>query len=71
MTSALELSAEVERYYVTVPWVARHYGVTVLRVHRAIARKRLTAARVEGKTGKAGRHGWVLDRRLLPPTFPS
>lgn len=63
---ALEISAEVEQHYVTVTWVAAHYGVSRLQVHRAIAAKRLVAARVAG----GGRHGWVLDRRLLPETFP-
>lgn len=66
MGEELMTSAEVEQHFVTPAWVAIHYGVTRLAVHRAIAAKRLTAARVEG----GGRYGWVLDRRLLPSTFP-
>jgi hypothetical protein len=61
-----QVSAEVEQHFVTVSWVAKHYGVSRLRVHRAIAAKRLIAAPVVG----AGYRAWVLDRRLLPKNFP-
>jgi hypothetical protein len=58
----------IERYYVTPAWVAHHYGVTVLAVHRAIAGGRLTAYRVRGPA--QGYSGWVLDVRLLPAEWP-
>jgi hypothetical protein len=64
--AALKVSAEVEQWFVTPTWVANHYKVSRLSVHRAIASRRLVAARVEG----GGRWGWVLDRRLLPAEFP-
>lgn len=63
---ALVLSADAEIWFVTVSWVAEHYGVSRLRVHRAIKSRKLVAARVAG----AGHDAWVLDRRLLPSTFP-
>ena len=59
-------SAEVEEWYVTPSWVAAYYEVTRLEVHRAIAARRLIAARVRGAKHAA----WVLDRRLLPKEFP-
>ncbi len=62
----LAASAMVEQWFVTPSWVADWYGVSRLQVHRAIAAKRLVAARVEG----GGRAGWVLDKRLLPKEFP-
>lgn len=60
------LTIEVEQFFVSPMWVASHYGVSLVQVHRAIAAKRLTAARIVG--GK--RNAWVLDRRLLPVEFP-
>jgi len=65
--NTLNTLAEVERNYVTATWVAQHYGVSRLTVHRAIAARRLVAARIRG----AGRDAVVLDRRLLPLHFPS
>lgn len=65
--TARELSVEVEVQFVTVSWVAKHYGVSRLRVHRAIRAKTLVAARVAG----GGHNAWILDRRLLPESFPT
>lgn len=58
-------AVEVEENFVTVSWVAKHYGVSKLRVYRAINRRLLTAARVTGHPSVL-----VLDRRELPLTFP-
>jgi hypothetical protein len=66
MQEALDLCVEIEQWYVTPSWVAQHYGVSVLAVHRAIKRRHLLAARVQG----GGYNGWVLDRRMLPRKFP-
>lgn len=51
-------------HLVTPGWVASHYGVSKLRVYRAIARGALAAVKIDGGSV-------VLDRRLLPATFPS
>jgi hypothetical protein len=66
-SAALRVSGLVERYYVTPSWVAKYYGVSSMQVHRAIAAKRLVAARLDG----GEYYGWALDQRLLPPTFPN
>jgi excisionase family DNA binding protein len=61
--SIAETEADVRRYYVTPSYVARLFGVSRLRVYRAINDGKLTAVRVRGGS-------LVLDSRLLPPTFP-
>ena len=64
MSTLIEMVAdEVALHYVSPSWVAKHYGVTRLRVYRAIAAKRLVAVRVGGGS-------LVLDKRTLPESFP-
>jgi len=59
-------SAEVEQFFVSPTWVAAHFDISLVRVHRMIQQRELIAARVQG--GPNGRWTWVLDRRLLPLT---
>jgi hypothetical protein len=66
MTDFEALAVEAEMWFVSPTWVAKHYGVSRLAVHRAIASRRLIAIRIRG----GGRYEWVLDRRTLPQTFP-
>lgn len=63
---SMTISVEIEQFYVTPSWVANHYGVTKLAVYRAIAARKLVAAKVRG----AGQNSLVLDSRTLPSEFP-
>jgi len=63
MTAAV--AQEVARYYVTAPWVAKHYGVSRQDVYRAAQAGRLQALEVRGL-----RKLWIFDVRDLPQDFP-
>lgn len=54
---------EIQLHYVSVSWVAEHYGVNRQQVYRAIAAKRLKAVRARGPV-------ILLDARTLPKKFP-
>jgi excisionase family DNA binding protein len=57
------VAQEVAIWYVSPRWVASYFGVSKLRVYRAIQAGKLQATRVGGGS-------LVLDKRLLPDKFP-
>lgn len=57
----------IETYYVTSAWVAEHYGVTRMAVHRAVMDGRLKAVHVRG----AKRGTWLFFIPDLPAEFPN
>lgn len=59
-----DTAAEVAKHYVTLNVVAEIYGVSKLRVYRAVTAGKLSAIRVRGGQ-------YVIDERTLPPEFPS
>lgn len=63
MVTLTHTEVEVASFYVTVGWVAKHYDVPRLAVHRAIKDGRLLGLRIGGNV-------YVLDRRRLPDVFP-
>lgn len=63
MSTIADTAADVNQYYVTPGWVAEFYGVSRLRVYRAIRTGKLMAVKVRGGS-------LVVDSRTLPVKFP-
>ena len=61
------IDAHIEQWYVTSAWVAEHYGVTRMAVHRAVKDGRLQAVRVRS----AKRDTWLFYVNDLPAEFPT
>lgn len=61
------IDAHIEQFYVTSAWVADHYGVTRMAVHRAVTDGRLHAVRVRS----ARRDTWLFYVNDLPEEFPN
>ena len=57
------LASEAVIHLVTPSWVARKYGVSTLKVYRAIHSGKLEAVKLRGGS-------LVLDERTLPARFP-
>lgn len=57
----------IERHYVTSAWVAEHYGVSRMAVHRAVRKGKLKAVKVRS----AKRPTLLFNVRHLPAIFPS
>jgi hypothetical protein len=60
------VASEVLLYYVGASWVAQHYGVSPMQVHRAGRDGRLRAVVVPNRKKPIV----LFDRRLLPYEFP-
>ena len=60
------VSAAIRKYYVTSSWVAEHYGVTRMAVHRAVMEGKPPAVRARG----AKRDTWLFHVDDLPDEFP-
>lgn len=66
----MDITDELEQYFVTPAWAGRYYGVSKMDIHRAIESGRLKGVRVRGRWAGRGRDQIVLDMRELPLLFP-
>jgi hypothetical protein len=62
-----QLSQELERFFVSIPWVAQHFGVRPLYVWRALVSGEIKGYPIRGRKG--GNTIWIMDVRDLPSTW--
>jgi biotin operon repressor len=58
------IDQELERFFVSAPWVAEHFGVTPIEVYHALERGQLKGYAIRGRKG--GYRVWIVDVRDLP-----